>query len=69
MKLSECYLSAYCGVVELSDKEVMEFLITYKASVGILSQLGPAFTIAFKEANNCCTWLESVALARELSVG
>lgn len=66
MKLKDCYLEAYCKGDRLSDKEVIEFLAVYKIAADALILLGPAFTIAFKEADNCLMWLDSMAVARKL---
>ena len=64
MHIRDVYLDASCNGNRINNNDLYNALGHYKAAVEALIVLGPAFTIAFKEANQCYLWLESVAKAR-----
>lgn len=64
MNIRDVYLKGYCDGDKLTNNEVYEAMHAYDHAAKALIALGPAFTIAFKEANKVYMWLYDVAKAR-----
>ena len=64
MNIHDVYQKGYAVGDYMTNKEVYEAMQAFKQAADALIGLGPCFAIAFKEANRCYLWLDSVAVAR-----
>lgn len=64
MNIRDVYLKAYCDGDRINNNDLYLALHHYKAAADALIDLGPAFNIAFKEANKVYMWPHDIAKAR-----